>query len=105
MADKVELKAEIRESVGTTSAAKLRKTGKCPAIVYGHGEEPVSIGVSLREFTDGLHHGHRLFHVDVAGKTETLLVKDLQYDHLGRDIIHAANIHSSEYMRRFDRPR
>ena len=89
MADKAVLKVDIRKDSGSKNAVKLRKQGKCPAIVYGHGEEPVSIALSLHDFTVGLHHGHRLFEADMGGKTDNLLVKALQYDHLGKDIIHA----------------
>ena len=89
MTDNVELKAELREKVGSSSSAQLRKNGKCPAVVYGHGEQPVSIALNAHDFVAGLHHGHRLFSVDMGGKKENVLVKDLQYDHLGKDVIHA----------------
>lgn len=83
------LKAESRKDIGSKGAAKLRTAGKIPVIVYGHGKEPESITVSLHEFSEALHHGHRLFDVSIDGKKEKLLVKDLQYDHLGKKIIHA----------------
>lgn len=89
MTDNVELKAELREKVGSTSSAKLRQEGKCPAVVYGHGEEPLSIALDARDFVAALHHGQRLFSVDLGGKKDNLLIKDLQYDHFGSDIIHA----------------
>ena len=40
------------------------------------------------EFIEALHHGQRIFEMDVDGKKETLLVKDLQYDYLGKSVIH-----------------
>ena len=89
MADKVVLKADIRKESGSKHAARLRKEGKCPAIVYGHGEEPASIALNLHDFTVALHHGHRLLEMDMGGKKENLLVKGLQYDHFGKEIIHA----------------
>ena len=89
MADRMLLKAQAREKVGSNSAAKLRRQGKMPAIVYGHGQKPESVAVDFHDFTEGLHHGHRIFDIDVAGDRETLLVKDLQYDYLGKNVIHA----------------
>jgi large subunit ribosomal protein L25 len=89
MADKVVLKAEIREALGTKNTVRLRKQGKCPAVVYGHGEEPVSIALNLRELVKELHQGHRLFEVEMGSKKENLLIKEVQYDHFGKDIIHA----------------
>ena len=67
----------------------MRGQGKLPAIVYGHKKEPVSIVLDAREFLDSLHHGNRIFDVDLAGAKDTLLVKDLQYDYLGDTVIHA----------------
>jgi large subunit ribosomal protein L25 len=89
MSDKKVLKAEIRQSTGTSKTVALRRAGMMPAVVYGHKKEAVSIAVNAHEFVTALHHGHRIFEVDLGGTTETVLVKDAQYDHLGRDMIHA----------------
>jgi len=82
------LKAQIRSGRGKKQAKKLREQGNIPAIIYGHKEEPLAIGLSSHDFAEALHHGHRLLDVDIEGKKEKLLVKELQYDHLGRAIIH-----------------
>ncbi len=89
MADRAVIKAEVRTELGTRHTAALRKGGKLPAIVYGHKKEPMAISFNLHEFVENLHHGHRLFDMEISGKKETLLVKDLQYDYLGRYVIHA----------------
>ncbi len=89
MSDKIVLKAEIRQSAGTGKTAALRKAGKMPAVIYGHKKGTVSISLNAHDFVTALHHGHRIFEVDLGGTTETLLVKDAQYDHLGRNMIHA----------------
>ena len=88
MADRILLKGESREQLGTSKAVALRKQGKLPAVMYGHGEGAAAFALSLHEFTEAIHHGHRLFDIEIDGKTETLLVKELQYDHLGKDFIH-----------------
>ncbi len=82
------LKAEIREQTGSSQAAKVRKGGRIPAIVYGHKEEPVSISLDAHNLVEELHHGHRVMDVQIGKKQEKMIVKELQYDHLGRDIIH-----------------
>jgi len=89
MTQRAVIKAEIRTSLGSKQAARLRRQGKLPAIVYGHKEDPVAVSFDLHDFVEDLHHGHRLFDTEFGGKTETLLVKDLQYDHLGKNVIHA----------------
>ena len=89
MSDTVMLKAEVRQQVGTKVTAQLRQQGKLPAVVYGHKQDSVSITLNTHEFIENLHHGHRIFNMDIAGKKETVLVKDIQYDYLGKSVIHA----------------
>ncbi len=88
MTDTVVLKAEQRE-VGSKHAAKVRALGKLPGVVYGHKQESKAIAVEYKALLDALHHGHRLFEMEVDGTKETLLVKDVQFDHYGKDVIHA----------------
>jgi len=85
----VRLKAEVRQQIGSKAAAKVRRQGRIPAIVYGHKQEPVSISLDAHDFVEELHHGRRLLDVQVDKKPQKVIVKDLQYDHLGKDIIHA----------------
>jgi len=83
------LKAEIREQTGSKAVQKVRKRGRIPAIVYGHKQEPVAISLDAHNFVERLHHGQRLMDVQIGKKKEKMIVKDLQYDYLGKDIIHA----------------
>jgi large subunit ribosomal protein L25 len=82
------LKAELREQTGSKSASKVRKSGRIPATVYGHKQEPVSISLDAHNFIEELHHGHRLMDVQIDKSKQKMIVKDVQYDHLGKDIIH-----------------
>lgn len=83
------LKAQMRNEGGSRHAAAIRKQGLIPAIVYGHKEAPVSIALNLRDFSAGLAHGSRLFDIELDSKKEKLLLKEIQYDHLGTSILHA----------------
>ena len=82
------LKAEIREQVGSRDAAKVRKGGRIPAIVYGHKQDVVAISLDAHSLLEELHHGRRLMDVQIGKSEEKMIIKDLQYDYLGRDIIH-----------------
>ena len=82
------LKAEVREHTGSKAVRKVRQQGRIPAIVYGHKKEPVAISLDEHDFVEGLHHGHRIVDVQVGGKKEKMIVKEVQYDYLGRNIIH-----------------
>ncbi len=83
------LKAEIREQTGSKQAAKLRGQGRIPAIVYGHKREAVAISLDAHNLVEELHHGRRVLDVQIGKKKEKMIVKDLQYDYLSRDIVHA----------------
>jgi len=83
------LKAEVREHSGSNLARILRKQGRIPAVVYGHKKEPVAISLDAHDFVEGLHHGHRLMDIQIGRKREKTIVKDLQYDYLGKEVIHA----------------
>lgn len=83
------LKAEKRDKTGSRSAAKVRKEGRIPAVVYGHKQEPMAISLDAHGFVEGLHHGLRLIDVQIGRRKEKTLIKELQYDNLGKNIIHA----------------
>ncbi|MBN2315282.1 MAG: 50S ribosomal protein L25 [Sedimentisphaerales bacterium] len=89
MAKTLLLKAELREHTGSKAVRKVREKGRIPAIIYGHKQEPVAISLDAHDFVEGLHHGHRLMDIQVGQKKEKMIIKELQYDYLGRDIIHA----------------
>ncbi len=82
------LKAEVREHTGSKTVRKVREQGRIPAIVYGHKEGPAAISLDAHNFVEGLHHGHRLMDIQIGKKKEKAIVKELQYDHLGKNIIH-----------------
>lgn len=89
MTDTFELKAELREQLGSKKTAELREQGKLPAVIYGHKKETVSVAVNYAGFTEAAFAGNRIFALDVNGEKENVLIKDVQYDHLGKDLIHA----------------
>ena len=89
MEKKVQLKAEIRQQTGSKASVKLRKQGQIPAIVYGHKQEPIAITLDAHDFAEQLHHGQRLMDIKIEKKAQKVLIKDLQYDYLGKEVIHA----------------
>ncbi len=89
MEDTLKLKAEKRENSGTKVSQRLRSQGKLPIVLYGHKQQTFPLAVDMHDFVEGVHHGHRLMELEVDGKNETTMIKDIQYDYLGRDIIHA----------------
>jgi len=85
-----QLHAKKRDRQGSRYAARERKAGRLPAVVYGHKEDPVSVSLDAKETLTYISKGEKVFALDIdGGKTETVLLKDLQFDHLGTDVIHA----------------
>ncbi len=83
------IEAERREKVGTIYSRRLRKTGRLPAVIYGHKKDPVAVSVDEKEIITHLHHGTHVLDIAVKGAdSETVLVKDLQFGYLGDDVVH-----------------
>lgn len=90
------LKAEPRQARGSRAAARLRRQGKLPAIVYGHGETPEHIAVDRHDLALLLEHGAHLVELQMDGKSEPALVKEVQYEYLGATPIHADFVRVSQ---------
>jgi large subunit ribosomal protein L25 len=82
------LKASKREAFGTRKVKPLRAAGQIPGIVYGHGEPPLPITLSAHDVGVALAHGERLLELDVSGQVQNVLVKEVQYDPMGQEILH-----------------
>jgi large subunit ribosomal protein L25 len=85
------LTATRRERVGSRYCNRIRQAGGLPAVVYGHGEAPVAIAVDAKETVRHLTKGDKLFTLRLEGEPagQVVLIKDLQFDHLGTNIVHA----------------
>ena len=88
MSQTVALKTQPRTSHGSSAAARLRKTGMVPAVVYGHKQATTSVSVPREDFERAITAGNRSFELQAEGGSETAIIRDLQWDHLGKDILH-----------------
>ena len=82
------IKAEPRQAAGSRAAARLRRAGKVPAIVYGHKKDPQPITLDGHSMELHLSHGAHLLNLDVGGKMQPCLIKEAQYDYLGSALVH-----------------
>jgi len=82
------LESQIREQTGSKYAEKLRREGRIPAVVYGHKKETVAISLDGCSLMEALHHGSRVLDIKVDNKPEKMIIKDIQYDYLCKDVIH-----------------
>lgn len=87
------LKASHREQHGSRYCQRLRDKGELPAVVYGRGKNPVSITLNMREAVSHFTKGEKVFRLDMPGvkdidEGQMVLLRDLQFDYLGNNIVH-----------------
>jgi large subunit ribosomal protein L25 len=81
------LDVQVRNSKGKRNAKRLRLAGSIPAVLYGHGEQTVSLTLNHDQFATALRHGSKL--VDLkGGVNETALIRELQWDVYGTEVQH-----------------
>jgi len=83
-----QVSAKIRGELGSRANKRLRDAGLLPGVVYGHKEAVVPVTLPHKEVVNHLNRGAHLFDLQLEGKSEKVLVKDVQYDHLGTHVIH-----------------
>jgi large subunit ribosomal protein L25 len=88
MAEAVVLNLSKREGMGKKAARKIRKQGLLPAVVYGHKEETLSVTLPTDDLVKAVRHGARVFDLVAGGKTEKAIINELQWDHLGKELLH-----------------
>ena len=82
--------AESRTEFGKGAARRIRREHKVPAVIYGHGNEPIHITLPGHETMMALKHGgaNALLELDLDGKTQLALTKQVQIDPIKRHLEH-----------------
>jgi len=94
MADAVKIRVELRDpaknkGTGTKFARRLRAKGRIPAIIYGHKQAPTPISMSRESVWEMIKKQTHLAELEMdGGGPETVMVREIQWDHLGKEIIH-----------------
>ena len=88
MADSQVLETSKREGRGTRRAARLRLDDKVPAVVYGHKLATVSITVDKKPLVEAIRHGARVVDLQIEGAVEKAQIVEVQWDYLGKEILH-----------------
>ena len=88
MMDIAQLKAETRQAIGSADARRLRQTGMLPAVLYGHGQQPENLVVTARELQSLIERKTHVLELLVGSGRQQVLIKDVQFDHLGTKPIH-----------------
>ena len=80
--------AEVRENFGKGYARRLRAAGKIPAVIYGHGTDPVHVSLPGHQVSLLIRRANVVLELDVAGTQQLTLVKDVQKDPVHQIIEH-----------------
>lgn len=88
----LKLKATVREGRGKGFAKKLRRGGEIPCIVYGHGEDAISVSIVRKDFEDLMKKnpsGVGVVNLEIKGQ-ETMwsIIRDIQRDSISEEVLH-----------------
>lgn len=88
MSDTLKLAAEARTEFGKGAARRARAAGKTPAVLYGHGEEPVHVLLPSHATMLALKVSNVLLNIDLGSESHLAIAKDIQRDPVKRTIDH-----------------
>ncbi|MFV0254210.1 MAG: 50S ribosomal protein L25/general stress protein Ctc [Beutenbergiaceae bacterium] len=89
MADTNSLAATVRTEFGKGAARRTRRAGLIPAVLYGHGTDPVHLALPGHETFLALKgNANALLSLTFDGQSELALTKDVQRDPVKRSIDH-----------------
>lgn len=79
--DEIRLVSDTRDEFGKGAARKLRRAGKVPAVLYGHGEAPTHLALPFHDTFQALKNPNALLTIALEGEKDQLaLAKDVQRD-------------------------
>jgi large subunit ribosomal protein L25 len=88
MSEKIQ--AETRTEFGKGAARRIRREHKVPAVIYGHGNDPIHVTLPGHDTMMALKHGgaNALLELEIDGKTQLALTKQVQVDPIKRHLEH-----------------
>jgi large subunit ribosomal protein L25 len=84
------LAAEVRTEFGKGGARRTRRSGKIPAVIYGHGADPRHVSLPAREFAQAIKRGggNVLLTLTLDGKDQLTIPKAVQRHPIRGDYEH-----------------
>lgn len=82
--------AETRTEFGKGAARRIRRDNKVPAVIYGHGNDPIHVTLPGHATMMAIKHGgvNALLELDIDGKVQLALTKQVQVDPIKRHLEH-----------------
>jgi len=82
------LEVRRRPEVGSAAVRRIRRQGGVPAVLYGHGEDVISLTVDGEALRSVIEGEQRVVRLGLEGGEQRALVKSVQWDTFGREILH-----------------
>ena len=82
------LRAIPRDKLGSRHARRLRAQGRIPASVQGESQDVVNLSIEEYEFMTARRHHEHVFTIGLDQRSETVMVRELQWDPFGESILH-----------------
>ncbi len=83
------IQAEPRTEFGKGAARRIRRADKVPAVLYGHGADPLHVTLPGHELMLALKNANALLSIELDGKAQLALPKQVQRDPIKGFIEHA----------------
>ena len=85
------LTAAVRTETGKGASRRARRSGKVPAVLYGHGADPQHLELDAHDFSAVLRNSgtNAVLTLDIEGKEQLALTKSLEIHPIRRNIQHA----------------
>ena len=100
MSEQLTLPAEARDRAGKGASRHLRREGRVPAVIYGDKQDALSIHIEEKLLTKMLHTGHfmnSVVMIDLSGKANRTLPKDVQFHPVSSRPIHVDFLRIGEH--------
>ena len=89
MSELVSLVVQPRTATGTRASKRVRAKGLIPGVIYGHKEAVINVSLPAKELDTAIRVKHaRTLEITLDGKKETVLIRELQWDYLGKEMVH-----------------
>lgn len=88
MSDMIKIQVTLREDFGKGAARQARRAGQIPAVVYGHGTDPVHILLPAQQTTLAVRNPNALLTLVHDGDEHLVLPKDIQRNFMKQTVDH-----------------
>ncbi len=73
----ISIKGSRRSEFGKGASRRIRRDGQVPAVIYGHGTDPIHISLPAKDVVQAIKTSNVLLDIDIDGKVELTLPKSI----------------------------